>query len=164
MQHCGKDSGLITETHLGLGGMHIHIHLGGVHLHKENNLRIVPAGQTALVGLAHSCKQALVRHDAPVDVQQYAIPAQLGHLGKRRKAVSPDAVPLPVKGVQRLHNQLRPDDGKACPHVLPRQKAQAFALAAGCRSRRQPKTDFRSCQRKTCQPFLRALEFRGRSL
>ena len=127
--------------------MHVDVHLTRVHVHKKRHLRIVAAGQAAFVGLAHGGQQALVRHRTVVDKEQ------------GRQAVHADAVALPLKGAQGLHDQAGPEQGQAVAQGLAGQKAQSLALAG-----MQAEAHFRPGQGQTRQPVLGAFEFRGRGL
>ena len=68
---------LVAETHFIFGGMDIYVHGFGVDIEKKHNLRIIPAGQPALIGLARCAQEQPVIDRAPVDEKEHAIRAGL---------------------------------------------------------------------------------------
>lgn len=56
-------------------------------------------------------------------------PARLAHRGQGRQAVHADAVALPLKGTQSLHDQAGPEQGQAVAQGLAGQKVQSLAIA-----------------------------------
>ena len=159
MKHGGKDRGLVPETDLALGRMHVDVHHVGRHVHKEHHLRIVPAGDAPLVGLAHGSQQAFVADAAAVDVQQDAVPALLAHRRQGRQPPGPDAVAFGIERPQGLHHQTRPQQGQAVAQALPGQKAQGLAFPGPERE-----AHVAAGQRQTHQPVLGPFELRGRGL
>ena len=159
MEHGGKDRGLVPETDFALGRMHVDIHHVGRHIHKEHHLRVVPAGDAALVGLAHGGQQALVADAAAVDIQQDAVPALLAHRRQGRQTAGPDAVAFGIERPQGLHHQARPQLGQPVTQALSGQKAQGLAFPGP-----EAEAHVAAGQGQTHQPFLGPFELRGRGL
>ena len=72
--------------------MDVDIYFARVKLQKEDCLRIVPAGQPPLVGLAHGGQQAFVTDGTVIDVKKDAVGTRLADIGQGRQPVYTDAV------------------------------------------------------------------------
>ena len=80
-EYGGEYALFVSKAYLILGGMHVHIHVMRRQIKEKHGLRVVPAGESALIDLAHGFHEQAVVYGAAVHIEEHAVGTRLGRAG-----------------------------------------------------------------------------------